>query len=46
MRRGFLELPSSFSTDQLLRMVVEKLEFGGYFGFGGFLTCAIYRGFR
>jgi hypothetical protein len=39
MRRGFLELPSSFSTDQLLRTAVERLEFGGYLGFGGFLTC-------
>jgi hypothetical protein len=37
--RSFLELPSSFSTDQLLRTVVEKLEFGSYLGFGGFLTC-------
>jgi hypothetical protein len=40
MRRGFLELPSSFSTDQLLRTMAEKLEFGGYLGFGGFLTCS------
>jgi hypothetical protein len=39
VRRGFLELPSSFSTDQLLRMAAEKLKFGGYLGFGGFLTC-------
>jgi hypothetical protein len=38
MRRGFLELSSSFPTDQLLRMMVEKFEFGGYLGFGGFLT--------
>jgi hypothetical protein len=39
MRQGFLELPSSILTDQLLRTVVERLEFGGYLGFGGFLTC-------
>jgi hypothetical protein len=38
-RRSFLKLPSSFSTDQLLRMAAKKLEFGGYLGFGGFLTC-------
>jgi hypothetical protein len=36
---SFLELPSSFSTDQLLRTAAKKLEFGGYRGFGGFLTC-------
>jgi hypothetical protein len=39
MHRGFLELPSSFSTNQLLRTAAEKLEFCGYLGFGGFLTC-------
>jgi hypothetical protein len=37
--RGFLELPSSFSTNQLLSTAAEKLEFGGYLGFGRFLTC-------
>jgi hypothetical protein len=40
VRRGFLELPSSFSTNQLLRTTAKKLEFGGYLGFGGFLTCS------
>jgi hypothetical protein len=39
VRQSFLELPSSFSTDQFLRTVVEKFEFGGYLGFSGFLTC-------
>jgi hypothetical protein len=39
VRRSFLKLPSSFSTDQLLRTVAEKLEFDGYLGFSGFLTC-------
>jgi hypothetical protein len=39
MHRGFLEFSSSFSTDQLLRTVMEKLKFGGYLGFDGFLTC-------
>jgi hypothetical protein len=29
VRQGFLELPSSFSIDQLLQSVTEKLEFGG-----------------
>jgi hypothetical protein len=38
VRRGFLKLPSSFSTDQLLRTTAEKLKFGGYLGFGGFLS--------
>jgi hypothetical protein len=39
VRRSFLELPSSFSTDQLLRTAAKKLKFDGYLGFGGFLTC-------
>jgi hypothetical protein len=39
MHRGFLELPSSFSTDQLLWTAAQKLKFGGYLGFGEFFTC-------
>jgi hypothetical protein len=39
VHRSFLELPSSFLTNQLLRTAAEKLKFGGYLGFSGFLTC-------
>jgi hypothetical protein len=39
MRWGLLELHSSFLTDQLLQTAVEKLKFGGYLWFSGFLNC-------